>query len=368
MPYSIFNKIVSISLTLTLFISLNSQAGIYFTLSSKNYTESFRVHDLIQEKATHHQAGKLIYSNNRLELGYQHSFHLDQSAFKHSLALGYLKRADGIIQHSKDSALIYYYEKQEDPDIPEREYRYKLAMSSAVSEGVSIGYQVDYDNFLSAGLSLDTGDTDYLIDGEINGLLNYQNEQLNAEANIHYFYSKDTLFNRRNKRPEGKLHALNLFITLKPHWGQHSLSIQDAYHQIEWPDAPFTIAHANSDRVGGTDSNGKLIIRPFGSGIESHKTLKQKHKARYYFNNSFKLAHENQQALVNLHQHHKHYWLELGYQHNFNTQSAQIIYSVRDKAFKLGYDFNQQFSVLLGMDHWHYKKAQRLNLNLQWRY
>lgn len=321
--------------------------------SSENYSQALRIYDLVKESATSISDGKLIYSHNRAEVGASYL----------GLGLAYLRRLDGVVYHSQDAALIYYYEKQDVSDIEQRNYTYELDVNALASEGITLSYQYAFDQGAWVKFSLDLAATDYLTDGLLDGDLNYGDEALSATAEVEYVYERDVLFDREVKAAEGRLAAFSLNMGFNTSSTRHELKIDDLYHKVRWEGAPYTRLTANSDRVGSISSTGKLEIRPLGAGVEGFRDVDQKLDARYYILNAWNLS--SGALLFDINHIAEKWWPKLGYAFNLGDQVLSLKYSTTDEAVEVSYCWAQNVKLSFAIDDINYKEAHRFNLGFE---
>lgn len=336
---------------LLLVLSCIASADVFMSLSSENFSESFRISDLVKEEAEDIDRGELIYSHSRFELGGSYN----------GVGMAYLRRLDGVILHSFDAALIYYYDKRDTQNIPNRDYRYSLDINSVASEGATFFYTYHADDFFIK-FNLDIATSDYHYDGLADGIINWQDDTLSATADIEWTYERDVIFDRNVKPAKGELMAGGIVMGGKSKWARHRLVIADVYHNITWKSAPYTRVEANSERIGGYTADGKLKIRPLGSGVDGFRDVKQSFKPRYYLENDINITFGG--LLVDLDYVVGQWWPKLGLRIGNETHSAKIKYSTADKSLLLAYGYNKNIEVGVQMDDWSYKKARRFNLNL----
>ena len=328
-------------------------ANAYISLESENYSEALRVYDLVKEEANDVQDGEIVYTHSRFELG---------GSFK-GFGAAYLQRLDGELEHASDVALIYYYEKQDARNIQNRIYDYSVKVSSLASKGVTVFYAYEWQETAWLKLNIDVAETTYLNEGALNGKLNYSDDQLSASAQLNWSYEKDALFKRNVKAAKGELFAASFIIGAYSKIGSHQLKISDLYHQVEWENAPYTNMQANTDRVGGVGDDGKLSIRPLGSGVEGYKDVSQSLDPRYYFTNIFTMAYGD--LLLDVDYVADIIWPRVGYALPFLEQKIALKYSLDDSSVFLAYEYADHFNIYLNMDDVSYKKAHRIDLGFK---
>ena len=141
---------------LLLFISADTcLADVFSALTIENYSQSFAIYDLVKEEANDIVRGELIYSHNRFEIG---------ATYK-GLGVAYLQRLDGVIFHSYDAALIYYYDKRDTKNIPNRHYSYSLKVNTVRSQGATFFYEYYASNNVFLKVNVDIATTDLHYDG-----------------------------------------------------------------------------------------------------------------------------------------------------------------------------------------------------------
>lgn len=330
---------------------------MFTTLTTENYSQSFAIYDLVKEQANDVEQGELIYSHTRFELG----------ASYQGLGIAYLQRLDAVVLHSFDAALIYYYDKRDTLDIPNRDYNYALKVNTVESQGATFFYEYrPIDNFLIK-LNVDVATTDFHYDGLVDGVITYQQEELVATADLEWTYERDVLFDRDVIPAKGELLASSVVLGGASEYGQHQLTVADFYHKVKWERVPYTKVRANTDRVGGFTDDGKLKIRPLGSGVDGFRDVEQTFEPRYYFYNDLDLPVGG--ILLNIDYVADQWWPQLGYRFPLGSQShvAKVAYSFEDDSLELSYAYKRNFSLSVRLDETSYQKAHRFNLGLSLR-
>lgn len=320
------------------------------------YAEAFNIYDLYKDAPESVSSGNNIFWHARMEIG----------ASSSSYSIAHLQRMDTVVYHSQDTALIYFYDQQEAPEIEEKDYHYLLNVNSLRSKGISFGYQFEPAQHLSVELKLDIAKTSYLLDGDLQGELNFNQDRLSALVELDYAYYRDVIFERDVSAPEGNLAALNLLITHSSEKSSHVLKIMDLVNETRWRKAPRTKTKLNSDLVGGLNAQGQLQIRPFGSGLEYSKNIKQKLKARYYLENEFSYGKNG--LLLNLNYVIQEYWLQMGYRAHLNHHQVSLLYSFKDRAIALSHKLGKHFEYGLTVDDLKIKEAHRIDLSINFKF
>ncbi|NRB42452.1 MAG: hypothetical protein HRU20_28950 [Pseudomonadales bacterium] len=336
-----------------LLFSCELKAEVFLRFSSENYSAALRIYELVKEDASAVTDGEVIYSHSRAEIG---------GSYK-GFGLAYLRRMDGVVHHSPDAALIYYYEKSDSSDIEERQYDYQLDVNTLASEGVTLSYQYAFEDRAWIKVNLDIAATDYLYDGRLNGDLNYNEGSLSAAAEVEYIYERDVLFDREVNAPEGSLTALSFSVGINSDITHHELSIKDAYHRVSWKDAPYTRLKANSDRVGSIAPDGKLDIRPLGSGVEGVRDVDQSLDPRFYWLNSWDISSGS--LLLDVNYVAKAWWPKVGYAFNVGDQIIALRYSLTDQSVQINYQLSSSFKFVFAVDDLDYKEVHRFDMGFE---
>ncbi len=341
---------------LLLMMAALSRAEFFFQLDSESYSESLAVHEIYQGEPSFVEEGELIYSNSLIELGYR---------FDHNFSVSLFQRFDGIVQHSPDTAFIFFLSKADASDIPERDYAFYLEANTFSSQGVSFQWRYHPAEWFAVSFDTQVGQTRSLMLGEISGLLTYKDEQLSSgDAVIDYAYERDVLFERETAIPKGLQTAIAVNLFIRSVYGIHELQIDDAYHQVKWRSAPRTQASLDTDRITEVDESGKLEVNPLGSGREFFSDITQTLPARYYFKNSIFL-NDKYQLLMDVNFIADEYWPILGMGMNLEHHQLQFRYSQRDNAARVNWNYKQWLSLYMGITNINLRKSHRVDLG--WR-
>ncbi len=336
-----------------IFLGAFARAEFYLNSSADLYSNSFYIRDLKNDKPGAFKQSEeqgISYGHTRFESGWRN---------KH-FSIAYLDRKDLVLDYSRDAALIYFFENTKQDNIPERVYDYELSVNNSNAKGFALGYFNAFQD-LNYKLQLDLAETTDLYDGDIQGKLDFQGDTLNGDAEIEYYYHRDLIFEREVKPSEGVMTALHIDLSYALEKSTHTLQLRDLYSLTRWESAPYSLINIDSNRVGERDENGKLEIRPLGSGIEDFRDHKQRLPMRAYLENSF--SHNENSVLLNVNYKSSELWPQFGYLWKQKEVSGLI--SPKDKSIKLKHRLSQHFEYSLDLDNLNLKRAQRINLSFE---
>lgn len=332
-----------------LFFANTTNALVYFQVDSENYSEAFVYKD---SNAAFRQPGEKLYSHMRVEAG----------VFLKGFSIGYLDRLDAIATFSKDAALLYAQSTNNSDEIDERVFNVKLNANRVRTQGLTASFK-DRVSIIDYKVTLDLGKTTQLLYGSLKGQMDYRDDDLSGTAQLDYYYDTDLVYNRRNAPPEGFAVGLSLSFSLNFEDSTHKLKIKDAFYQAHWDKAPHTIANLNTERIGGTDENGKFIIRPLGSGKESFRELTQRLPARFYLENSWQ-AIDSFSGLFHLDYIIDSIWPKAGIGYQYGNHKFEWLYGIEDISLGFNHHWKDNYGLKIQMDNLNYEEAHRINLSI----
>ncbi|MGQ0698626.1 MAG: hypothetical protein ACT4PZ_10325 [Panacagrimonas sp.] len=235
-------------------------------LSSFAYNEPVPVSNYLQDWDGPLESGSDGITRNTLFIG----------ATQGPWQVGYVQRYDWEIKASRDMARLYFEASNKRDLTPGREYALDLRIFHQRSQGIRLAYEWSgADWSLSLGASALDGIT--LTQGRLHGkALVVGEKDYEYQAQVAYGYTKDFLFGRHARAPEG----LGLSTDLKVRWRPTpayliELRIDDLWGRLWWRDVPYTDAVATS-QTERRDEDGYVVFDPTLSGRESFRSMSQR--------------------------------------------------------------------------------------------
>lgn len=265
--------------------------------------------------------------------------------------IGLLYREEHQLQHSPDTADLYYALENNQLLESGRIYRLALEAQRFRAKGLRVARNLKAKENLKLNIGVSLFQASQLIDGGITGTATTStNKDYDYNLDVDYTYDTDVLFDRPGtKEPTGLGIALDVSFdwqaTPRLNIAGH---IKDLPGLIYWNDAPFTDVSVSSDDKT-FDEEGFVQIQPVLSGIEGYEKLTQKLAPNGTLDFAYKLKQENTSLLLNS-RHYKNYSLVgLGGKKDFGTvglgalfwpktHTLQAFYKTDHYRFSLGFD------------------------------
>lgn len=193
-----------------------------------------------------------------------------------AFSLAFVLRHDVEINSNRDTAELYFLASNRSNLPVGRRFDINLDAYEAEMRGLRLAWHGDWQNRLLFSLGLSLLDGTQLTDGKIIGNATVVAENdFDFDLNVDYFYSEDALFERQVEEPEGQGFSIDFRLEVPLKNWHVDLHIRDLIGQINWSDAPFTTARANSNNKS-FDDQGFVQFAPSLSGIENNRSFRQR--------------------------------------------------------------------------------------------
>ncbi|MGD8642398.1 MAG: hypothetical protein PVG89_17305, partial [Gammaproteobacteria bacterium] len=173
----------------------------YLTLHSFTYVEPVSITYVFQNDNNRFEGGDTALTHNWVETGVVYN----------NFGVGIIGRYDYDLKFSEDTAEFYHLTNNKKP-LPEgRTFDLYLNAKHVYSNGVrfSYGYALTSNTDINIGLSYLKGTR--LTDGTIQGRgVVLSENDYDFQFDVDYFYSEDTIFERRVDSPQGKGYSVDL--------------------------------------------------------------------------------------------------------------------------------------------------------------
>ncbi len=205
-------------------------------------------------------------------------------------SLGLLARLDYQADFHPDTVELYYFTQNKLPLTEGRSYTVDMGVRHSLSRGVRLGYDFEVQPGLTAALGLSYLKGLELTDGHLSGGAEAINESdLNFQFDVDYSYSRDSLFHRDVNAPSGSGYALDLGLSWRRDRFSAQLEVRDLLGFIDWKEAPFTTATANTNNKR-FDESGYVIFDPMISGVESYHDFRQELPRKLFLSAQYQWA------------------------------------------------------------------------------
>ncbi|CAA0092240.1 Uncharacterised protein [BD1-7 clade bacterium] len=329
-----------------------ADVSAFLSLESENYSDAFSVVDIYNDTPRSINNGSIIYTHSRAEAGL---------SFFEWFSIAALGRFDGVANHSFDAAYIYYTNFKSDRELEERVYDYSIDTEIVSSVGASFAVFHKINAFFLKA-TFDVGEAKNLTSGNLAGNLEVEDGVLQGQANLDYYYKNDVIFKRENESPRGLAYGLSFEFGFNSSISEHLLSIQDAFYVVQWDAAPHTRAQLDTDRIAGTNAEGKLVVRPLASGIENNPAYTQRLPVRWYLANT--IAIYDHWVILNVNYIANQAWPSLGYQWRIDDHKISLRYSTQDKSIAFDHQWSDAIAYGFALDNVQIDRAHRLNFHL----
>lgn len=331
-----------------LFFSVFSKANEWqykIAFDTFNHSEAIPVLSLVDNSwQGKYREGDTVTSHSRLTF----------SASKDNWSIGLASRFDYLVNHSSDTALLFYQDKH---DIKtDQQYNVSLSANHLFARGIFATWQQQYKN-INYDITLNLWQGTHSTYGTIKGQVNSnQQGDLYGELLVDYSYSKDILFDR----PEQESVSYGYSVDLNALWQPYSnISIQvsfiDVINQFLWRDVTHTkVTILNSEQRNKAEA---LLL-----GKEDLVNVTQRLPVQSTFSIYYHL--KNSQLNMGAKQLNYQWYPWLGYQYNtkgaWGTLGVELMPSIN--ALKLNVD-KKDWGVSLMFDQLTMAKANSLVAN-----
>jgi hypothetical protein len=324
----------------------------YVSVQSISYSQPIAIASMINDEwSTPFKDGDSALTYNKAELG----------VAWHGWQLGVLTRYDYLVSFSDETAQGYYLANNHLPLETGRVYPLNIEVQSQYSRGLRLGFQHKLTSSFNAGLAVSYLQGITLMEGELSGSAQVIGEKdYDFQFDVDYVYSKDVLFEREVKAPQGYGYSLDLKLDWQPtkrFAGQ--LTVIDLLGEIKWINAPYTTATGSSD-TKTYDEDGYVRYKAVGSGLESNKDFIQIlprkifAAAQYQWSRELELLAEFQDLDIE-----QFTSLGAGWR-LWRHISLQGLYNISAQALTLRFQQKPQLLFEIGSDSWNLDHARYL--------
>lgn len=216
--------------------------------------------------------------------------HVEIGATAGNWRLGMLARLDYQAEFHQDTVELYYNSENQLPLAIGQSYVLAMRVKHSLSRGVRLGYDLDVRPGLTAAFGLSYLKGIELTDGYLSGSAEVLSESdMDFQFDVDYTYSRDSLFHRDVLSPTGKGVALDFGLEWQRDRYSAQLDVRDLFGFIDWKNAPFTQATANTQNKR-YDENGYVIFDPMVSGVESYHDFRQTLPRKIFLSTQYQWA------------------------------------------------------------------------------
>ncbi len=330
----------------------------FVEVSSFSHSEPIAVHAILNDWDAPFSKGDVAFSVNRVEVG------LGLNEWQFSV----FERQDYLFEFSADTAKLLYETNTQQDLVPGQQYDLNLKTNSFVARGLKLGYQRPIAGF-NVGVAVSYLEGLDLTDGSLQGQATATaNNDYNFDFDVDYYYTEDSLFDRQvDSNPQGNGYGIDLSVEgfILPQW-HASLEVQDLFAQINWWDAPRTVATGSSE-TKEYDDEGYLVFNPVASGTESNEDYTQKIPTKVFISSQYEFIKQHS-VLVDYQDYSVKQFYSAGYRFVTDNQNKMdILYNVTAEAWQLGYA-NKWLKLDVITDNLEFEKARTLGLNFALNY
>ncbi|MFN3713634.1 MAG: hypothetical protein ACK4SX_08245 [Alcanivoracaceae bacterium] len=264
-PASIFLSVLvlaAVCLLLGVCGQVRAASGFYAHQFLEGHSDSFPVHSLIHGLDKHYRSGEFNFVVNRTETGLRRG----------ETAWGVLYRYEAYADASRAaSELIWRVET--DQDIPaQRDWPLQLQVNQVAMQGMVVSRRVDLADGLALTAAFQLLHATQMMDGIVQGHITTYDDEYQGQLHLHYFYTRDALWDRPVDRRRGQGLALDVTLDWQIDTRQTlRLVLLDAANGIYWKDMYYTRSDLDSDRYS-YDADGRLEVRAAMTGFEGNRS------------------------------------------------------------------------------------------------
>ncbi|HHT00325.1 MAG TPA: hypothetical protein ENK73_05645 [Thiomicrospira sp.] len=325
----------------------------YIEFESFSHSEPIAINAIMNGWDAPFQNGEVALSVNRAEVGIG----------VNNWQVSVLQRQDYLFEFDVSTARLFYDTNNKNDLFAGDEYSLNLSSKSFIARGLKLGYQHTVSD-INIGISVSYLEGLELTDGNIMGRAMAVSEtDYDFNFDVDYFYTNDGLFHREvDEKPIGYGYGIDLSMNgyLLPGWFA-SLQVNDLFAQINWLDAPRTVAIGSSSNKE-YDSDGYAVFRPVASGIESNEDYSQTIPTKVFLKSVYQLS-ERHLLLAEYSDYSVKSFIAAGYRFSMESQSIDFLYNLSAEAWNARYQ-TQWFSLDILADQLPADKARTLGLTL----
>lgn len=330
----------------------------FVEFSSFSHSEPIAVHAILNDWNAPFSKGDVAFSVNKVEVG------LGLKQGINTWQFSVFERQDYLFEFSPATAKLLYQTNTQQDLVVGQTYDLQLKTNSFVAKGLKLGYQRPVGNF-NVGVAVAYLEGQELTDGALKGQATaVANNDYNFNFDADYYYSKDALFDRTlTSTPKGQGYGVDVQVDgfILPNW-HASLKVQDAFAQINWWDAPRTVA-TGSSQTKEYDENGFVKFNPVANGVELNQNYTQIIPTKVFAFSRYEFAQQHS-LLLDYQDYSIKQFYSLGYRfENRYEHKIDVLYNATAQAVMLSYQ-TDWLALQIISDALELEKARTLGLNL----
>jgi hypothetical protein len=326
----------------------------YADIQSITYSQPISIASMLGEWNPPFKGGDRALTYNKAELG----------VMGNGWQLGVFKRYDYLLTFSRQTARLYYLTDNHLPLEPGTQFPLRIEAHQQLSRGLRLGFNRRLSASLKIGLAASYLQGQALIDGKLKGnALVTAATDYDFQFDTDYTYSRDVLFERHVRAPQGDGYSLDLKLDWQANERLHGqLGIVDLIAKIYWNNAPYTTATASS-ATKTYDEDGYVRYQPSISGYESNQDFVQDLprkiflSAQYQWSRDRELLAEVQDLSIR-----RFTSIGMGWRQSADSR-LQALYNITARALSLRY-LHKQLRLEVGSDHWDVNQARYFVLQI----
>jgi hypothetical protein len=350
-------QILGLSILFTILYSKTgvAQFGLYAELDSFSHSEPVSIFSALDDWDGPFYGGDQQWSYNWAEIGFSYS----------NWGLGLVNRLDYQFDFSNETAEIYYLTANK-KDLPaDRDFPVYIDAHHFEGSGLRLSYKRQAISRLNIELGLSYLEGKRLTAGTLTGnITTLSNNDFDFIADVDYFYSKDHLFDRPVSGPKGSGFSIDLAFDYQfSDRLQFEGTVQDAWAEVRWKNAPFTQASAQPS-TKRFDEDGYVTIDPRLTGLEGNRNYTQKLPMRTKLSLAYEFWRSTQAVFK--------FWdmplervFAIGIAHSWNRHKLSAFYWPQLGALGLGLNLMAgRFILAITSDHIEIDKARTLGIRV----
>ena len=277
--------------------------------------------------------------------------------------IGLFQRGEHYYRFTPDTALLKYQTENKIALLPGKEYELALTASGFEANGLSLGY--DFATRMGdLGITLSLLEGQKITDGKLQGQANAISEDdYDFSFDVDYFYSRDSLFDRNNRRPGALGFSLDIDYRYTSGKWSFELLARDLVARLYWSDTPRTIATADSD-TKRFDGDGYVVFDPVASGVETTQDYTQDIRTKLFLTASWDAGPVD--LLMNIDDYGIERLLSAGIRRRTHNARYDLIYNFSAKA--AGFDYlGDNLTLSLLLDDLRLSKAKSISISFGYR-
>lgn len=238
----------------------------YSWLLIEGHSDSFPLADIWHGLESNYQPGGIHLAIGRVEIGVRHGLS----------TVGLLSRYETHIKTSRDATELIWLSETDKAIPANRDWNLKLKIQQVRMHGINFSQAFTWENDWQLTLGLQLLQASEMRDGIFMGQIATHNNDYEGQANLHYFYTHDSIWKRPTNTRRGQGAALDVGLAWQVN-DNHALQLTllDALNGIYWKDMYYTDAKLISNRIS-YDANGQMSVGAAMTGFEGNKNYWQK--------------------------------------------------------------------------------------------